>query len=285
MALPPCLDVASAFEASTGTVGGLDMDTPAGDGGTEAAETVDAGPLPPFRQVFGVARPPPWRGGDMSEGPSESSVNIEDTEDDDFQSTIPNLERFYEQLAAKAKLPERHGTSASSWVLSLARGYRRLSKEKRRHGSLRALLQPAGRGRLSATSCSGLPCPMVEQPGCSSNTDDSGYEAGYETDADESELSEWENGSASQRQQRHKRKLDALVHLTMKLSVSEGGEESEEKPIDGHCPPPLKQHRALGTQPVGLRLPLPHATPVTLDSALSGATRITGIPSTTMEVG
>jgi len=80
--------------------------------------------------------------GDVSEGPSESSVPIEDTEDDDFRSTIPKLERFYEQLAAKAKLPEHPGNGAStSWVLSLARSYRRLSKDKRRRGRLRELLQ------------------------------------------------------------------------------------------------------------------------------------------------
>lgn len=211
-------------------------------------------------------------GGDVSEGPSESSANIEDTEGDDFQSTIPNLERFYEQMAAKARLPGHPGHGASSnWVLCLARSYRRLSKEKRRRGRLRALLQPAAQGGLSAASGGGLPCPMMEQPGWSSNTDDSGYEAGYETDADESELSEWEGGNS---RQGHKRKLDALVHLTMQLGFSERGEEDpeEESPL-GETPqlPPLKTPRALGTQPVGLRLPLPHAISTT-PSAPEGCT-------------
>lgn len=231
------------------------------DGSAEAGEAVDAGPLLGFTSMLPPAAPQRFRSGDTSEGPSESSTcrsgaNVgDDTEEDDFQATIPHLERFYEQLAAKAKLPERNGAATQNWVLSLARSYRRLSKEKRRRGGLRALLQPAAQGGFSAASGSGLPCSM-EQPGFSS-TDDSGYEAGYETDADESELSEWETASASQRQQRHKRKLDALVHLTMKLSFAEHGMEEEEDPASyGLQPPPLKQQRALGTQPVGMRLPL-----------------------------
>merc|ERR1719436_1540014 len=130
-------------------------------------------------------------------------------------------------------------------------------------------MKPGTQGGLAAGSGSvngnvnGLPCQMKEQPGWSSNTDDSGYEAGYETDADESELSEWEGGNS---RQGHKRKLDALVHLTMQLGFSERGEEDpeEESPL-GETPqlPPLKTHRALGTQPVGLRLPLPHAISTT----------------------
>jgi len=221
---------------------------------TPSTSTTGPGTLPGFLSYLAGERRA--LGGDASEGPSESSVNIEDTEGDDFQSTIPNLERFYEQMAAKARLPE--GNAASNWVLSMARSYRRLSKEKRRRGRLRALLQPAAQGALSAASSGGLTCPrpMIEQPGWSSNTDDSGYEAGYETDADESELSEWEGGSA---RQGHKRKLDALVHLTMKLNVAEEREEADDKcPLDER-PPPQKTLRALGTRPVGLRLDLPHA--------------------------
>lgn len=207
------------------------------DCGMEAVEVAETEPLPGFLPRFnhsiGGSASSLDRRGENSEGPSESSTNI-DTEDDDFMARIPHLERFYEELAAKAKLPERNGASTQSWMLSLARSYRRLSREKRRRGGLRALLQPSS------------------GHGFSSGTDDSGYEAGYETDADESEFSEWENGSAPQRQQRHKRKLDALVNLTMKLTVSEGmhGPDEEEHP-------PNKTHRALGTQPVGLRLSLP----------------------------
>merc|ERR1712187_85119 len=97
-----------------------------------------------------------------------------------------------------------------------------MGKDKRHRGRLRALLQPAGRSGLSAASGAGLAaCPMMEQPGWSSNgwssnTDDSGYEAGYETDADESELCEWESGGT---RQGHKRKLDALVKLTVSLGL------------------------------------------------------------------
>eukprot|EP00927_Polykrikos_kofoidii_P074233 TRINITY_DN70218_c0_g1_i1.p1 TRINITY_DN70218_c0_g1~~TRINITY_DN70218_c0_g1_i1.p1 ORF type:complete len:434 (-),score=60.46 TRINITY_DN70218_c0_g1_i1:36-1337(-) len=191
--------------------------------------------------------------GDVSEGPSESSANVEDTAEDELH--IPHLERFYEQLAAKARLPEGQGAS-SSWVLSLARSYRRLSKDKRRRGRLRELLQPASSVGLSTTSGDGLPCAKMEQPGWSSNTDDSGYEAGYETDADESELSEWENASA--RRQGHKRKLDTLVHLTFKLGLS----ENSEVPMDGYSSPPWKTQRAMGTHAVGSRLPLAPRAPL-----------------------
>lgn len=200
----------------------------------------------PRRRAFGA--------GDVSEGPSESSANVSlDTEDDGFNtSTIPHLERFYEQLAAKARLPERHGAS-SAWVLSLARSYRRLSKEKRRRGRLRALLHPGGVpggvGGLPAAPGGGLQCPSVDhhQLGWSSNTDDSGYEAGYETDADESELSEWESGNT---RKGHKRKLDALVHLTLRLGLSEGGGAAASGKVgpqsfDGRRTPPLKSARAL----------------------------------------
>jgi len=197
--------------------------------------------------------------GDVSEGPSESSAHVEDTEDDDFQSTIPHLERFYEQLAAKARLPARHGASGANYLLSLARSYRRLSKDKRRRGRLRALQGPGGLPR-GGPGGPGVVAGL-EQPGWSSNTDDSGYEAGYETDADESELSEWESGSA---RQGHKRKLDALVQLTFKLGISEGGSA-----FDGcSSSPPMKTPRALGTAPcasagglggqqVGTRIALP----------------------------
>lgn len=170
-------------------------------------------------------------------------------------ATIPHLERFYEQLAAKAKLPERNAAGTQSWVLSLARSYRRLSREKRRRGGLRALLQPSGQVLSQASGSTALGGGWREQCGFSSNTDDSGYEAGYETDADESELSEWESGSAPQRRLRHKRKLEALMNLTMKLSISgsQQMQEEEELALDGLQSPPFK-HRALGTQPVGLRL-------------------------------
>lgn len=154
--------------------------------------------------------------------------------------------------------------ATSNWVLSLARSYRRLTKDKRRRGRLRAVLQTAT--NLGATSSGSL--PMMDQPGWmsngwSSNTDDSGYEAGYETDADESELSEWESGNT---RQGHKRKLDALVLLTKRLSVVESPEAHAEEVVPASeetMGPPARVHkapRALGTQPVGLRLPLPHAT-------------------------
>lgn len=252
--------------------------------GTVAAA---AAALPGLVAVLAGAGP---RSGDVSEGPSESSANIEDTEEDDFQSTIPNLEHFYEQMAAKARLPAQppgNGVNAN-WVLSLARSYRRLSKDKRSRGRLRALLlRPGAQGGLAegaaaasslltASGCShGVSLPkgalplqrpttVAEQPGWSSNTDDSGYEAGYETDADESELSEWEGGGAARHG--HKRKLDALVHLTMRLSVVERGVEEQPDDTDAALAeaaaqlPPLKTPRALGTQPVGLRLSLPHAS-------------------------
>lgn len=222
--------------------------------------TADAGLLPPdLRALFGGERRA--HSGEVSEGPSESSAHIEDT-DDDFRSKIPHLEQFYEELAAKARLPERHGASASNWVLSMARSYRRLSNEKRRRGRLRAMLRPVaqeGDGDLAVTDHRGLTCAS-DAPGHSSNTDDSGYEAGYETDADESELSEWE----SSKPQRHKRKLEALVHLTMRLSVSERGEEETmdgDETVDDPNLTPLKVPRALGTRPVGLRLPLPNGPP------------------------
>lgn len=209
--------------------------------------------LPRFDRSINASASSLDRRGDNSEGPSESSTNIDTDGDDDFMARIPHLERFYAELAAKAKLPERNGASTQSWVLSLARSYRRLSHEKRRRGGLRAMLQPSPSGGLRYPSGNGF----------NSGTDDSGYEAGYETDADESEFSEWENGSAPQRQSRHKRKLDALVSaMTMKLSVSEGMHIQDE---EEH--PPNKTHRALGTQPVGLRLSLPNtSTSVCADS-------------------
>mmetsp|Transcript_20644 Transcript_20644/g.45257 ORF Transcript_20644/g.45257 Transcript_20644/m.45257 type:complete len:303 (-) Transcript_20644:137-1045(-) len=205
-------------------------------------------PLPNTAGCAGSARR--GLGSDVSSGPSESSANVDvNSEGDGFQSSIPHLERFYEQLAAKARLPERHGSS-SNWVVSLARTYHRLSKDKRRRGRLRALLQPTATGELSVEQGGGLSQPKTETPGWSSNTDDSGYEAGYETDADESELSEWESGSG--RRQGHKRKLDALVHLTLRLGLSERRQDGTD------AQPPWKTPRPFGPHAVGPWLPLPH---------------------------
>eukprot|EP00913_Durusdinium_trenchii_P032136 g30094.t1 len=81
-------------------------------------------------------------------------------------------------------------------------------------------------GVLRSASGGNLACP---EHLCWSSTDDSGYEAGYETDADESELSEWESGNV---RQGHKRKLEALVNLTMQMSFSAeipSGQKNEEK--------------------------------------------------------
>lgn len=262
-------------QASVGTVAPV-VDAwgclPESAGSDEEARAVGLFPgLPNLIPARGERRA---HSGDVSEGPSESSANREttETEDDDFQSTIPHLERLYEQLAAKARLPGQpgHGNS-SSWVLSLARSYRRLSKDKRRRGRLRSLLQTAAQQAAAqaqqdgqgGASGSGLAQHLREQPGWSSNTDDSGYEAGYETDADESELSEWESGTS---RRGHKRKLDALVHLTMRLGFSEHGcsESDGSAPSMVEAPqpqpPPLKTPRApCGTQHAGVRLPLPRA--------------------------
>ncbi|CAK9057863.1 unnamed protein product [Durusdinium trenchii] len=198
------------------------------------------------------------REGYASEGPSESSVNVEDTEDESLQQALPGLERFYETMAAKAQIKPGAGSS-SSWVLSMARSYRRLSKEKRRRGRLKELLQPAGQGVLRSASGGNLACP---EHLCWSSTDDSGYEAGYETDADESELSEWESGNV---RQGHKRKLEALVNLTMQMSFSAeipSGQKNEETLglAESARQPPPKTLRALGTRPVGLRLSLPNGS-------------------------
>lgn len=229
------------------------------DGGTEVASN----PLPGFRSVLAAseqshaARSERTSRGGESSAPSESSHNI-DTEDD-FTSTIPHLEKFYEQLAATGGGQIPPGASASDWVLSVARSYRRLSNWKRRKGRLRALMRPPQEGVAGLSTAAGSGLRAIEG-GFSSNTDDSGYEAGYETDADESELSEWESGPKTGR---HKRKFDALMHLThltMRLSVSERQEEepdSQNGPMPPPREPPLKT-RALGTQPIGLRLSLPH---------------------------
>lgn len=200
----------------------------------------------------------------VSEGPSESSINAIDTEDDDFQTA--SFERFYEQMAAKAQLRGDLGPgSTQNLMLSLARSYRRLSKDKRRRG-LRALQSLAAQGAsaaLGTTSGSSVGCKSIESTtgttGWSSNTDDSGYEAGYETDADESELSEWEG--ANGRRQGHKRKLDALVHLTMQLGLAESARSNDSSPrfetsSRSSMLPPAKTPRALGTQAVGVRLDL-----------------------------
>mmetsp|Transcript_64485 Transcript_64485/g.119977 ORF Transcript_64485/g.119977 Transcript_64485/m.119977 type:complete len:366 (+) Transcript_64485:69-1166(+) len=237
----------------------------------------ETGPLPTLRSIFGGD----WRhrSGELSEGPSESSAGSSHTllSDEDFQSKIPHLERFYQQLAARGRLPERNGPGEANWVLSLARSYRRMSNDKRRRGRLRALLRQVSRDgdaelcrssdgqagdSLTSSSLAGGSRSLTgrgfagrlgsasDLPGFSSNTDDSGYEAGYETDADESELSEWESGS---KPQRHKRKLDALVQLTMRLSVSEGAEEDAALSADLYTKaPPLKTPRAIASmQPPG----------------------------------
>lgn len=220
---------------------------------------------------------------------SESSANIDTEEEDHFQSTIPNLERFYEQMAAKARLPTHPPGNAvnANWVLSLARSYRRLSKEKRSRGRLRALLQrPGAEGDFDLSETSSLeglppgalrPKTVTEGPGWSSNTDDSGYEAGYETEADESEWSEWEGGQRQTRRHGHKRKLDALVHLTMRLNVvgrdqEKVDEEAAQLAESAAGLPPIKAPRAFGTQPVGLRFSLPH-TPPAADQAMPFAAR------------
>eukprot|EP00929_Paragymnodinium_shiwhaense_P095362 TRINITY_DN5644_c1_g1_i1.p1 TRINITY_DN5644_c1_g1~~TRINITY_DN5644_c1_g1_i1.p1 ORF type:complete len:456 (+),score=100.80 TRINITY_DN5644_c1_g1_i1:93-1460(+) len=174
--------------------------------------------------------------GEMSEARSESSTNVSQGEYD-----VHHLERFYEAFAAKAKFPEQPGVS-SNWVLSLARGYRKLSKDKRRRGRLKALLQRSSSGSVDSSAGHGgcIAGSRLEHSGWTSNTDDSGYEAGYETDADESELSEWESASA---RQGHKRKIDALVNLTFKLGLSEKGDV----PLDGsEMLPPSKTPRAYG---------------------------------------
>lgn len=198
------------------------------------------------------------REGYVSEGPSESSVNVEDTEDESLQQALPGLERFYETMAAKAQIKPGAAGTSSSWVLSMARSYRRLSKDKRRRGRLKELLQPAGQGVLRSTSGGNLSCP---EHLCWSSTDDSGYEAGYETDADESELSEWESGNV---RQGHKRKLEALVNLTKQMSFSAerpNSQKNEENLALGEArQPPPKTLRALGTRPVGLRLSLPNGS-------------------------
>merc|ERR1712232_317723 len=91
-------------------------------------------PIAGFTSVFTGDRR--THGAELSQGTSESSANIGDNEEDYFKATIPNLERFYEQMVAK--MPEGH-SSSPSWILSLARSYRRLSKEKRHRGRLRAM--------------------------------------------------------------------------------------------------------------------------------------------------
>ena len=55
----------------------------------------------------------------------------------------------------------RHGASASNWVLSMARSYRRLSYEKRRRGRLRAMLRPVAQERARASARSGFVCVAV----------------------------------------------------------------------------------------------------------------------------
>lgn len=222
--------------------------------GVRDLKVTGAGPSVTFipAQLDKVSKDSGVRRGDISEGPSESSAII-DTEEETFQR-LPGqgeLERFFEQMAAKAQLPGPPGTAPSNWVLSLARSYRHLSKDKRRRSRLQALL-PVSK-RLEGASGSLLAGPVMENAGCTSNTDDSGYEAGYETDADESELSEWESARAggARVRQGHKRKLEALVHLTMQLSFSEHGDDDCE---EEDSPPPSK--RALATSPVGLRCSL-----------------------------
>lgn len=222
-------------------------------------------------------------GGYVSEGPSESSVNIDDTEDEVLQSALPGLERFYEKMAAKAQLPSHPNPGASSsWVLSMARSYRRLSTQKRTRGRLKGVLQPTGRGVFAG--------PSEHSLGWASSTDDSGYEAGYETDADESELSEWESGNS--RRQGQKRKLEVLVNLTKQMSFSEAlpragsgcptsaaaavaANDENNGTASWPMPPPLKTPRALGTQRIGLPQTLPsrsslHKVPASSQGGGSG---------------
>lgn len=243
---------------------------------------------------MGSMEPPPppsgkktiWQGpGTVRRGPhsgdvsaSESSAILEDTETDDFQAKLPNLERFYEQMAAKARLPTHPpgNVDKANWVLSLARSYRRLSNQKRSRGRMQALLAARPAGDLAEASAlegaCGLapgalplqrPKTVTEGPGWSS---DSGYEAGYETDADESELSEWE-GARGPARHGHKRKLDALVQLTMRMSVVQNREQASEAQDAALAEaaaqglPPMKAFRSFGTKPVGLRFSLPHTPP------------------------
>merc|ERR1712008_194622 len=105
----------------------------------------------------------------------------------------------------------------------------------------------------------------------SSNTDDSGYEAGYETDADESELSEWESGTS---RRGHKRKLEALVHLTMRLNFAESSDCAEDGTASSSMTqmPPPKTTRALGTKPAGLRLSLAGVNASSCNSAFGNTT-------------
>merc|ERR1712232_1185042 len=86
------------------------------------------------------------------------------------------------------------------------------------------------------------------------------------TDADESELSEWESGNT---RQGHKRKLDALVKLTVSLGLGREEESTDETPMEATHLPPMKTPRAFGTQPVGLRLPLLGPTPLDKTTGLS----------------
>ncbi|CAE7306551.1 unnamed protein product [Symbiodinium microadriaticum] len=127
-------------------------------------------------------------------------------------------EPAYTKKMANLCTVRRETVQEGNRVLSMARSYRRLSKEKRRRGRLKEMLKCE-----ETVSCV---APLVEawrtaqtqeirQVRCwSSNTDDSGYEAGYETDADESELSEWEGSVRQGCMPRHKRKLEALVSKT-----------------------------------------------------------------------
>lgn len=149
MAPPPPMMCGSAAASSSTVLSASATDA--------SASSACGAALQSIRRVWAATGP---RSGDVSEGPSESSANIEDTDEeckDDFQSTIPNLERFYEQMAAKARLPTHPpGNGANSnWVLSLARSYRRLSKDKRSRGRLRALLRPGPQGgaQFDASGC------------------------------------------------------------------------------------------------------------------------------------
>lgn len=204
-------------------------------------------PLPKFQP----RRPLP--SGTTSDCPSESSAANIDTEDD-FPSTFQHLEKFYERLTEKERLPRRQGSA--DWVISLARSHRRLSKEKRLRGHLRGAL---GNASLSSTAASSRPSGSFEcsfDRGGSSNTDDSGYEGGYETDADESEMSEWEVSTASPRllMQRHKRKLDVLANqLTMRLRVSQDADSAGDGGEDLPFPAQKVQK---GTVPIGVKLSL-----------------------------
>lgn len=241
----------SLFTSWPPAAAGATVVSPVAEGGVvPGSDTENQEPQLPL-PAFQPRRPLP--SGTTSDCPSESSLNV-DTEDD-FPSTFQHLESFYARLTEKERLPRRQGTS--DWVISLARSHRRLSKEKRLRGHLRGALGSAVASTAAARSLNGSFNATPFDHGGSSNTDDSGYEGGYETDADESELSEWECHTTSPRllMQRHKRKLDALANqLTMRLRVSEDARSVGSAGDGDDLFPPQKVQK--GTVPVGVKLSL-----------------------------